>query len=399
MPTTLASLSLAVFAGSAVAVNEVRYNFSEVTSLAAGALLGQNVPQPVPGFELLLLKDGVPVYHRAFGNWGVGQVAATDSATKTLSGALIVSLTADSPLPFSLDTRLSEYIPQFSGDKAAITIRQAFSHTSGLPANSLALSDAGITLQEAAVRIAGQPLQSVPGTEFLYGGASMHAAGAVAELAGGAPWNTLFRERIAAPLRLNVTRYVLTSPANPRIASGAESNAEEFARFMEMLRAGGVYEGRRLLPREAVDAMFTRQTPPGIPIDISPIGISDYGVGVWLDRRLPGGRLEGAIAAGARGFCSWIDFDDGMVGVFATDLSSATDNYALLNMIRDAAQRAVRTPFCVGDFNFDGFIDIFDFDAFVRSFEFDLPGADITADGFIDFFDYAAFVDGFENGC
>ena len=381
------------------------FDFSGVTALAQGALEGQNVASPVPGFDLLLMKDGVVVYHRSFGFWSPDRVANADSATKTISGAVILSLVDSSPQPFSLDTKLSQYIPAFSGLKTNITIRQAFSHTSGL-ADSAAVGDSTITLQDAALQIASGAMLFLPGAKFNYGGTGMQAAGAVAELAGQKPWNTLFAERLKDKVGMPATTFVLSSPANPRIAGGCESNTTDFARFMEMLRRKGVaLNGSRVLSESAVAAMFTRQTANPIPIVSTPIQISstdgaDYGVGVWLDKRDLSGKLIGAIAAGARGFAAWIDFDDGMVGVFATDLTRSSDIQNLYDLIRDAAQTAVRSPLCPGDLNYDGLVIDNDFTIFLTGYNIgdctdpDMPGgcpADLNRDGTVDDWDFQVF--------
>ncbi len=373
------------------------YDLSSITTLCSGAVLGINVTFPVRGFEMLILKDGKRVYHQPFGQWSIGRIAAADSATKTISGAVIMSL-VDAPIagqPFSLDTRLSEYIPEFSGGKQNITIRQCFSHTSGLRSSDV-VGSSTLTLQQAALDIADDILQFAPGSTFSYGGTSMHAAGAVAEVAAGVPWNSLFAASLAGPLGFANTRYVLSSPTNPRIAGGCESTAAEFVSFMEMLRQGGLAaNGTRILSTGAVQAMFTRQSPVGVPIANTPLpGSSDYGVGVWLDQRDEAGQLTGAIAAGARGFSCWIDFDDGLVGCFATDLSTSGNLLDLLYLIRAATEHAVRSPIrCPGDYNRNGATttqDIFDF--LTGYFAGDLR-ADLDNSGSIsvqDIFDYLA---------
>ena len=369
---------------------QVPYNFSEVTAHCQDAVAGLNVEVPVRGFELILLKNGEVVYHRAFGQWTIGRAANADSATKTLSGALIMSLTEQSSLPFSLDSQLSQFIPAFNGSKQNITIRQCFSHTAGF-AESQAVASRMLTLQQTAAWIAASTLAFAPGSTFAYGGTSMHAAGAAAELAAGIPWNTAFSQRITGPLGLTVTRFVLTSPANPRIAGGCESVGTEFARFMEMLRRGGEIDGTRVLTSASVQAMFTRQSPVGVPIASSPLeGSSDYGVGVWLDQRDESGNLTGAIAAGARGFASWIDFDDEMVGCFATDLATPGNCLPLYYLLRDSAQDAVRAA-CIGDFNKDGGVDGEDVGAFFAGWENAVPAADVNRDGGIDGADVSAF--------
>jgi CubicO group peptidase (beta-lactamase class C family) len=386
------------------ALAAIPYDFSEVTTLAQRAVTGDSGGDPISGFDLRVLHRGTVVYHQSFGNWSLNRICPADSATKTVSGAVIMSLVDQSPNPFSLDTRLSTYIPAYSGSKTFITIRQCFSHTSGL-ASSDSVGDASVTLQEAALQIAAGAQSTFPGTVFSYGGTSMHAAGAVAELAGAESWNTLFAQRIAAPLGWTATTYALTSPSNPRIAGGCRSNATEFAALMEMLRRGGLHRTPqgdvRILSDASVGAMLTRQTAAGIPVINSPLdGSSDYGVGIWLDQRDEAGNLTGALAAGARGFSAWLDLDDQVAGAFATDRSQASNVQISLYQIRAAVERAVRQhDACVrADFNGDDTVDFFDYLDFVSAFSANAPEADFNADTVIDFFDYLDFVAVF-GGC
>ncbi len=408
LPSGVRVFALVASAGAAVPSAGVHAqsatpDFSVVTALAEGAVIGQNVDTPVPGFELILLRDGVEVYHRSFGAWSTGRLANADSATKTLSGALIMSLVDSSPNPFTLQTRLSQYLPEYTGAKSVITIAQCFSHTAGMFGNSTAVGDESITLRQAAAQIAQAPLRFSPGMVFSYGGVSMHAAGAAAEVAGGAPWNTMFQQRIAGPLGFTQTRYTLSSPQNPRIAGGAESTGDEFGRFMEMLRRGGVHQGTRVLSEAAVRTLLTRQTATNIPVNNSPIlsENADYGVGIWLDQRGPNGELLGAIAAGARGFSSWIDFDDRLVGVFATDLSASGNVQPLLYLLRDAAQAAVRAADCPADFNLDGVLNPDDLADFVDAYF--SPGEsariDFNHDGVIDPDDLSDFIVAYFERC
>lgn len=388
------------FCGLAFAqVEDPACDWSEVTALAQGALVGQNVSVPVPGFELMLLHEGRVVYRQAFGNVQPGQVFAADSATKTLSGALIMSLTERAAILFSLDTKLSQLIGDFDADKQSITIRQCFAHIAGF-AQTGDEGDTEVSLREAAINIANSNLRFRPSQVFSYGGTSMHAAGAVAEIAGGQPWNELFRDRITDPLGMVNTRFVLTTPENPRIAGGCESTAPEFARFMEMLRMHGVDRGRQVLRPGSVEQMFTRQTPVGIPVFNSPLaGSSDYGVGVWLDQRDSQGNLVGALAAGARGFAAWIDFDDELVGVFATDKTQSANVQPLYNLIRDAAQRKVRCRCGPADVEADGMVDLGDLLAFFECYDSLTPCADLNADGVVDLSDFLEFFNGYDTGC
>ncbi len=325
-------LALAVLACTTISAARAATDFSALTQLAQGAVAGSHVAQAVPGFELLLWQNGLPLYHQSFGNWTLGQAANMDSATKTVSGALIMALTETQP-NFQLDTKLSSLLPSFenNADKRDITVRQAFSHTSGLASTDLGsaiLAADNITLQQAAGLIARQPLENGPaGSAFAYGGLSMHAAGAAAEVAGGLPYATLMQQRLLDPLGMTSTRFVLpgVGSQNPRVAGGLESTASDIASFMDMLLAGGVQRstGQRVLSASSVDTMLTRQTNDGQVVVSSPTGDSDYGIGVWLSQleASSAGPVD-ALAGGARGFHAWIDQDQGLVFVFATDLTS-----------------------------------------------------------------------------
>jgi CubicO group peptidase (beta-lactamase class C family) len=365
-------------------------NLDALTLLARGATQGQNVGSAVQGFDVRVLRDGVPIYHQAFGNWSLNQLANIDSSSKTLSGALLMSVTENSTQPVSLDTRLSDFIPAFNDEKQAITLRQAFSHMSGLPGNSTALANTGISLQQAAQLIAGQPLTNGPaGSKFAYGGASMQAAGAVVELAGGASWNTLFAQRIAGPLGLTQTRYTLASPGNPRIAGGIESTAGEVGVFMESLRRGGIApSGARILSQRSVDAMLTQQAPVGVQIVNSPTDNARYGVGVWLEQGT-NGELD-ALAAGARGFHSWIDFDERLVFVFGTDTTAFGNVEGLSDLMHTAITTALANPVRNGDATLSGRVDFDDLLALAANYNQSgrlWSQGDFTGDGHANFDD------------
>lgn len=368
-------------------------DFSAVDTLAARALAGQGMDSPVRGFEILLLKEGHLVYHRAFGQWTLDRVARADSGTKTISAAVIMALTDASPQPFSLDTRLSTYLPAFTGAKQFITVRQAFAHTSGLRVNFIAQNDPTPSLQAAAANIADDPMLAFPGTTFSYGGTSMHAAAAAAENAAGLPWVQLFEQRLALPLAWTHTRYVEASALNPWIGGGCETTATEFSRLMEMLRRGGVFGSTRVLSESAAAQMLTRQTPIGIPINSTPLDSpftdgADYGVGTWLAGRGDNGELLAAVAAGARGFSSWIDLDAQVVGVLSTDLSDSGNIQPVLYKLIRAANLALSCPADVDDDGSfdngrsrDGAVTIADLLYFLAAFEAGHPGADLDDDG------------------
>jgi CubicO group peptidase (beta-lactamase class C family) len=340
-------------------------DFSELTSLADGAVVGIGVDQPVEGFEIIVLKDGQPLYHQAFGNWTLGQVASADSATKTLSGALVMAVAESGDGGFSLDSRLADFLPEYNKPGYSdITVRQAFSHTSGLPGDDVSswiLTASNITLRQAGFLVSQQPLENgPPGSTFAYGGLSMQAVGAAMEVATGENYIDLFAERIATPLGLSDTRFYIASDTNPRVAGGVETTAADMARFTDMLLNGGVDRatGTRVLSEASVEEMVTRQTTDAQPITNSPTDNNRYGIGVWIDQLGMAGPTVDYLAAGARGMHSWVDEAHGLVFAFATDETSFRYVDVLSSQMHRAILAQIVTP---GDFNNDGNVDAADY--------------------------------------
>jgi CubicO group peptidase (beta-lactamase class C family) len=297
------------------------YDFRRLDSLLAASV--KTTTPAGGGFGVLLVQDGRVIYSKRFGSYSVDRVVPIASASKWLSGAVIMSLVADGRL--SLDDRVGKFFPDLTGKKAEITIRQLFSHTSGITEGDPCIASRAETLATCARAILNLPLTADPGAEFSYGGASMQVAGRIAELAGGEPFATLFRKRIAAPLGLSRTGYAnLGSPENPLLGGGMFSSAPEYAAFLRMVLAGGMHEDKRVLPAALIEEMLNDQTR-GARIASSPFEgdprartrmPTRYGIGVWREvNDSATGRSIEASSPGALGFLPWIDRDRGLAGV------------------------------------------------------------------------------------
>jgi CubicO group peptidase (beta-lactamase class C family) len=275
------------------------------------------------------------------------------SASKWLSGAVIAALVGDGTL--SLDETVGARLPAAPADKRAITVRQLYAHTSGLPGSedgegggletTGCLAERATTLAACAAEVLAMPLDAAPGTAFSYGGASMTVAARLAEVATGSAWAALFDARVRAPLDLTATTF--GASANPRVSGGAVSTGREYARFLQMLLGDGAYRGRRVLPAAAVAAMEADQTR-GARIAYSPhrrYGAGDvrYGIGVWRDRVAPDGRALQVSSQGAFGFSPWIDRERGVAAVFVVQDALPRvygDVAELQRLVREAVDRA-----------------------------------------------------------
>jgi CubicO group peptidase (beta-lactamase class C family) len=289
-------------------------DFSAITQLVNQLLA--TTPQ-VTGASVRLATTEQVLYEHYFGNFTAQTVVPVASASKLVSAATIMTLVEDGLL--DLDAPVSQTLPAFSGDKAGMTLRQMFSHTSGLPGGTEhpVLSDRTITLAQAADQIACCiPMAAPPGTQFAYGGLSMHVGGRMAEVAAGVPWDTLFAQRIGGPLGLAHTDYeAFGATDNPRIAGGVRASLDDYGRVLEMLLGRGWFRGARILGPAAVAEMWKDQTF-GVPIVMTPVPGVRYGLGAWRDLVGELGQPIRVSSPGAFGFTPWLELDLGYYGIF-----------------------------------------------------------------------------------
>lgn len=312
-----------------------------------------------PGAAFLLAKDGVVIHRRAYGTYSTTTTVLVASASKWLSGALVMRLVDEGAL--SLDDTAGRYIPSFAtGPKAAITLRQLYSHTSGLPGGQAGdapcLDDRTTTLAACADQIAGLSLLATPGTAFNYGGNSMQVAARMAEVATGKRWRDLFRDEIADPLGMTRTSFGFGD--NPLVAGGAVSCVDDYGAFLQMLVAGGTWQGKRILSEAAIGAMLQDETD-GAAIAYSPWtsfeGLDPsvskpvrYGIGNWREVVDPvtGAAVESS-SHGAFGTGPWMDRSRGLAGILLVfdKLEDVVPTYFdVKNLIRAQIPAAPRAP-------------------------------------------------------
>lgn len=289
---------------------------------AAVTYVVDGVPQLAGAGLRIGTADGA-LHEAYFGGYDAATVVRTASAAKLLSAAAVMSVVDDGGV--GIDTPVSDVLPQFTGDEGAMTLRQMFSHTSGLPGGSdhPVLGDRTITLAQAVDEIACCiPPDAPPGVQFAYGGLSMHVGGRVAEVADGRPWDDLFAARIAGPLGMTATDYDGFGPTdNPRIAGGARTSLRDYALFLEMLLRGGVApDGARVLGADALREIFADQRG-GLPIVEAPPSVGDagYGLGLWIESTDAQGAPLRVSDPGAFGFTPWIEMDRRVYGVLMVE--------------------------------------------------------------------------------
>jgi CubicO group peptidase (beta-lactamase class C family) len=282
------------------------------------------------GCALVLIKGDKVIYRKAFGRYPADKVVPIASASKWLSGAVIMALVDEGKL--SLDDPVSKYLPEFAGDKAGITVRHLFAHTSGLPPEARCRNDKRTTLELCANEMARLRLQAAPGEEFYYGGVSMHVGGRIAEIVSGKSWNELFAEKIAEPLGMTKTDFfAYGQTSNPRPAGDAHSSMDDYGLFLQMILNRGNFNGKQILSAATVAEMHKDQTGGariGYTIyekhgDLDPtLPRARYGIGVWREKVDEGSNKVLEVSSqGALGFSPWIDTKRNLAGVLSVQSS------------------------------------------------------------------------------
>jgi CubicO group peptidase (beta-lactamase class C family) len=293
----------------------------------------------------------------------IDEAGYADIASKSLMGANTVFWIASQSKPitaaalmllfdegkFKLDDPVEKFLPEFKDimvmgpDKKLqkpshpITIREIMSHTGGLAFSSPQENPTldGLTLRDAVLSYAKQPLQSQPGTKWSYSNEGINTGGRLIEVLSGMPYEVFLEKRLLAPLGMKDTtfwpneeqvqrlamsyrpvkdkleleeikisqlKYPLTDPKRqPMPAGGLFSTATDVAHFCQMMLGGGVYQGKRILSEEAVKLLTTKQTPPPLK--------DGYGLGFATNG---GGFGHG----GAMSTDMWIDTNRGLIFVW-----------------------------------------------------------------------------------
>lgn len=244
------------------------------------------------------------VYNYQNGIYGRDERLPIASCAKWLTGATIMTLVEAGKL--NLGDKVSKYIPSFAqNDKSEITIRQIFSHTSGLIADS-PYDFASGTLAEAVDNIAlNTSLSFRPGTSEAYSSASFKVASRVAEIVEGKSWAQIFKERITDKCGMSNTDY---PTENPHTGAWALSTMNDYLKFLEMMHNYGKYKGVVVLSQASIQEMEKDQSN----------GINSvYGLGMWRFVIVNNTAQEVA-GLSARGVHGWVNREKKYFGLIFT---------------------------------------------------------------------------------
>lgn len=267
---------------------------------------------------LAYVSNDTMYYQYQRGQYSADEALPIASATKWLTAAVIMSLVDANKL--SLTDNVGQYIPSFNDHgKGNITIKQIFSHTSGIQVDTRFDQRDEISLQAAIDSIAiYTDLLFSPGTQARYGSSAYKIAARIAEIVEGKPWEQIFQERIATKCEMINTSYGTTP--NPHAGAGVRGSMNDYIKFLSMIHGFGKYKNVRVLSESAVKTMELDQSN----------GIDTfYGLGVWRYDILNNIARE-VSSPSAMGIHPWVNREKGYFGIIFTQAGfDKTINYNL----------------------------------------------------------------------
>ncbi len=328
------------------------------------------------------------------------------SMTKPMVSVATLMLVEEGKL--TLETPVARYIPAFAATRVGVertdasgaktlvqepqrrpmTVQDLLRHTSGLTygffGESLvkkAYLDAGVGLgadmtnEEFANKLASLPLHFQPGSTWDYS-YSTDVLGRVLEVVEGKPLFAVLKDRLLDPLGMVDTAFYVTDPArqariaepfaedrvigagatvgNPRVAQkfesgggGLVSTADDYVRFLSLLRNGGTFNGKRFLSPKTLEYMTSDHL--GTSVARTPLYLpgAGHGFGLGFAVRTATGESPWITPAGdywwggAGGTYFWVDPKSDLFVVFMMQSPKQRTVYrsVLRNLVYAAVER------------------------------------------------------------
>jgi len=315
-------------------------------TFSASPLLDQAVEQAIqegriPGAVLLIGHKGQIVHRKAYGKRALVPSPEPMTVDTIFDLASLTKVVATTPSlmklfeegRFRLNDRVTQYLPEFVEGKSEITIRNLFTHFSGLPPD-LALKPPWSGYQTGIRMALNERPAGPPGEHFVYSDINFILLGELVHRLSGEPLSDYARAHIFLPLGMKETMFQPPASLISRIApterdgphgaplrgvvhdptarnmggvaghAGVFSTADDLARFCEMMLRKGELDGTRLFSPLTVEKFTTPQSPADQPIlrglgwdidsqysgnrgDLFPIGSYGHtgftGTSIWID--------------------------------------------------------------------------------------------------------------------
>jgi CubicO group peptidase (beta-lactamase class C family) len=278
---------------------------SGLAELLDGAMLSWMQKAHVEGAALTVVDEKSAIYAQGFGNAvkSAGRKVTPDtvfhvaSVSKVFTAAAVMRLVESGAV--RLDDPVSRYLPEFHPlsrfvGSREITVRDLLCHHSGLPSEYLRGYMFGPYPPEDFMRrflelpslLSDIYVVAPPGSYYLYSDVGCDVLGALVSRIGGEPFEDFMRREILQPLGMSRSGYTIDDGLASDVSRGYHDGKEvpisyysglpstglltsagDLGRFLSMLLAGGMYDGRRVFNESTMREMFMTQNAD-VPLDM-----------------------------------------------------------------------------------------------------------------------------------
>jgi CubicO group peptidase (beta-lactamase class C family) len=196
---------------------------------------------------LVLLVDGKVGLETYLEGYDGSPIVAM-SASKSITSLAVGMLVAEGKL--SLDTRMGALFPEWKkqGNKAAITVRQLLTQTSGLePSRADFQHDETIRAHVSAAKLLWPP-----GSRFQYNNGAVDFLAVVLRQAAGVPLDEYLETHLFQKMDIVGASWMKDAEGTPRAAGELVIRPVDLAKLGQLMLDGGVWQGTRLLPADWV---------------------------------------------------------------------------------------------------------------------------------------------------
>lgn len=217
-------------------------------------------------YGLLVIKNGHLIAEKYFNEGSIDQVSGRQSTTKSFISAL-VGIALDQGCIESLDQKIMDFFPEFADEvkdsrKEQITIRQLLEMRGGYPDEEFTppLFDTMFFEDNWSFipHLVDFPLESDPGAEFHYSNLTSHLLGVIVARACDTDLVTFSEEHLFSPMNAEVRGWQVDDDGYYWGCGEIYITARDMAKFGQTFLDGGVYDGKRVISPEWVEASFQR---------------------------------------------------------------------------------------------------------------------------------------------
>jgi len=234
--------------------------------------------------SLLILKNDSLIYENYYNQFTKEDYSNIKSASKSLLN-LLIGIALEKGYIQSIDQPIYEFLPELFSDttdikKKDITIKHLMLMQSGLKPTSLDNYGPWVASEDWLQYAIDQPLEAAPGQIYGYSTGDTHLLATVLARAAGTKALAFAEKYLYGPMDINIQEWSEDPKGNNEGGNNVYIKPIDLAKVGIMVRNGGVYEGKQLVPKKWIEESISNQVAPqGIS---RPFDIDGYGYLWWL---------------------------------------------------------------------------------------------------------------------